>query len=58
MIRLEEPASVFGKVAISIATMTSMCAVSLSPQFAAAEEETSGGIVATQVRKQGPLARS
>ncbi len=53
MIHSEKPTSVFSLAAISTAVATSLSAVWLPAQVAAAEGETPGGIVATQVRKQG-----
>ncbi len=45
--------SVFGMAEITSATMTSLCAISFPTHVAVAEEKAPGGIVATQVRKQG-----
>ena len=53
MIHSEKPTSVLGIAAITTAMATSLSAFWSPAQVAAAEGETPGGIVATQVRKQG-----
>jgi hypothetical protein len=53
MIHSEKPTSVFVIAAITTVTATSLSTFWLPDHVAAAEEETPGGIVATQVRKQG-----